>query len=59
MVAESSLGSLHRRPALGAVIFDRILVVEIVITLGRAGLEIHVIPVEIGLSTVETEGTVS
>jgi hypothetical protein len=52
VVAESCLRSFHRRTALGAVIFDRILVVEIVIALGRAGLEIHVVPVEIRLSTV-------
>jgi hypothetical protein len=59
MVAESCLGDFHCRTALAAVIFDRILVVEIVIALGRAGLEIHVVPVEIRLSTVETECTVS
>jgi len=31
-----------------AVIFDCILVVRVVIELGRAGLEIHVVPVEVG-----------
>jgi hypothetical protein len=58
MIARSCIGGLHRRTALRAVIFDPVLVVEIVVALGRTGLEIHVVPVEIRLSTVEIEGTV-
>ena len=59
MVAKSCIGGLHRRTALRTVVLDRVFVVEIVIALGRTGLKVHVVPVEIWLSTIETEGTVS
>ena len=59
MVAKSCIGGLNRRTALRTVVLDRVFVVEIVFAFGRTGLKVHVVLVEIWLSTIEIEGTVS